>query len=57
MATVAALAQFMQSLPDLAGKERERPLITLLSALTDVHQGRTSDLLTPVRGAAQARKP
>jgi hypothetical protein len=46
--TVVAVVRFMQALPELAGKERERPLVTLLSALQDVHEGRNSPLLTPV---------
>ena len=49
MATVAHVAMFMQSLPELAGKERERPLITLLHALVDVQGGRKSKLFSPGR--------
>ena len=45
MATVAAVARFMQSLSGLKHEERLRPLVTLLEALTDVHEGRKSELL------------
>ncbi len=57
MATVAAVAIFMQSLPELAGKERERPLVTLLSHLMDLHEGRKSDLLSPDRKPGRKRPP
>lgn len=48
MATVAVVVLFMQSLPELDREERLRPLVTLLEALTDVHEGRNSPLLTPI---------
>jgi len=57
MATVAAVAIFMQSLPELAGKERERPLVTLLSHLMDVHEGRKSELLSTDRKPGRTRPP
>ena len=55
--TVQAVAQFMQSLPELAGKERERPLITLLSHLLDVQDGLKSKLLSPDRERGRKRPP
>ncbi len=57
MATVAAVAIFMQSLPELAGKEQERPLVTLLSHLMDVHEGRKSELLSTDRKPGRKRPP
>ena len=45
IATVAAVAQFMQELPELDREERLRPLVTLLKALIDVHEGKKSELL------------
>ena len=55
--TVKAVAQFMQSLPELAGKERERPLVVLLSHLLDVQEGLKSGLLSPDRKRGRKRPP
>jgi len=57
MGTVASVAKFMQSLPALTGKERERPLVTLLSNLLDVHEGRKSDLLSPYPKPGRKKPP
>ena len=57
MATVAAVARFMQSLPELDREERLRPLVTLLAALIDVQDGRKSKLLSPDRKRGRKMPP
>ena len=47
MVDVAAVAGFMEAVRGLKG--RERRLVTLLSHLEDVHEGRKSKLLSPDR--------
>ena len=56
MLEVAAIAGFMEAVPELKGKERR--LVTLLSALHDVHEGRYPKLLKPKpKGKRGKKKP